>query len=540
MIQEETAALSADALLFGGAVFALLKKHKVRRLLSKLLSVFIAVLFIPSLSVSAKEKTSSEKPKPVFYVTDCTDGKANGQICVKLQKYDKNTMYFVSFDSGKNFSPMKNAEKVMTNVHSGFYNICVKKSGEENTAALVYTVYVGSDEAKYSVKAHFVSSCESIFKNGKIRAVIDNYDEDKEYELVLNDGEQTIPFESEKTDIPSLTAGEYKVSVREVSSNKLRHSPTFTVKVGGSVRSNIYTAYMDGDRSDSAVRFTFISSCESIYKDGRIQAVIENYDDDKEYELVLNDGKKVVPFRKNKINLISLTAGEYKISVRETSSDKLRCSPTCTVKVGEASAPPPKKILAVEKLLQNPELPTGCEITSLTMLLNYIGFDADKLVLADKYLEKGEYRAADPNKVFVGDPASYYAYGCYSDVIVNAAEKFLEDNDRTGSWEVRNITGCDADALYSALAEGNPVVVWATMGMKEPKKGAEWIIPETNEKYVWAAGEHCLLLTGYDSKADIVYMNDPLKGAMKYKKSLFEKRFVQMGRNAVIITKDDT
>lgn len=538
MSLEEMTVFFTSALLFWCTSSVLPKKYKACGFIFKLLSVFIAVLFIPSVSVSAKDTATVQKPNPVFTVTDCTDGKANGQIMAKLQNYDEKAMYFISFDSGKNFSPMKNAEKTLTNVHKGFYNICVKKAGEENVSPSIYTVYVGSDEEKFSVKAYFISSCESIYKNGRIRAVIDNYDENKEYELILNDGEQTIPFESEKMDISSLAGGEYKVAVREVSSNKLRHSPTFTVKVGESVRSNIYTVYMDGDRSSSAVRITFISSCESIYKDGKIQAVIENLDEDKEYELVLNEGKKIIPFKNRRMNLISLTAGEYKISVRESSSDKLRCSPTCTVKVGEAAAPPPKAILTVNNLLQKPELPTGCEITSLTMLLNYIGFDADKLVLADKYLEKGKYRAADPNKVFVGDPASYYAYGCYSDVIVNAAEKYLKDNDKTGSWKVRNITGCDVNALYSALAEGAPVIVWATMNMSEPKKGAEWIIPETNENYVWTAGEHCLLLTGFDSKSGVVYMNDPLKGAMKYEKSLFEKRFVQMGRNAVIITKD--
>ncbi len=40
----------------------------------------------------------------------------------------------------------------------------------------------------------------------------------------------------------------------------------------------------------------------------------------------------------------------------------------------------------MENILQNPELPTGCEITSLTILLRYYGFDAEKTDMAKNYL----------------------------------------------------------------------------------------------------------------------------------------------------------
>lgn len=38
------------------------------------------------------------------------------------------------------------------------------------------------------------------------------------------------------------------------------------------------------------------------------------------------------------------------------------------------------------EIMQMPELPTGCEITALTMVLNYYGFDVDKVTLATEYL----------------------------------------------------------------------------------------------------------------------------------------------------------
>ena len=44
---------------------------------------------------------------------------------------------------------------------------------------------------------------------------------------------------------------------------------------------------------------------------------------------------------------------------------------------------------------QHPELPTGCEATALTMVLNYYGFGADKLDIADNYLPKGPVGSTD-------------------------------------------------------------------------------------------------------------------------------------------------
>ena len=39
-----------------------------------------------------------------------------------------------------------------------------------------------------------------------------------------------------------------------------------------------------------------------------------------------------------------------------------------------------------EAVLQNPELPTGCEITALTQTLNFYGFDIDKVTLIKLFL----------------------------------------------------------------------------------------------------------------------------------------------------------
>ena len=42
----------------------------------------------------------------------------------------------------------------------------------------------------------------------------------------------------------------------------------------------------------------------------------------------------------------------------------------------------------VEPVLQLPEFPTGCEITSLTTVLNHLGYDINKVDLYEDYFEK--------------------------------------------------------------------------------------------------------------------------------------------------------
>lgn len=73
-------------------------------------------------------------------------------------------------------------------------------------------------------------------------------------------------------------------------------------------------------------------------------------------------------------------------------------------------------------MLQNPELPTGCEITALTTVLNYLGYDVDKLTLADNFLDKGRVGETSPYKAFVGNPRDEDACGAFAPVIVNSAK----------------------------------------------------------------------------------------------------------------------
>lgn len=116
--------------------------------------------------------------------------------------------------------------------------------------------------------------------------------------------------------------------------------------------------------------------------------------------------------------------------------------------------------LDVEPVLQLPELPTGCEITSLATVLNYYGYDISKTQLADEYLECGEVGDTDPNEKFIGSPYDIHSCGCFSNVIADAAKSFSEKNGC--NFKVYNLYGLSLDDLYKYVEDGKPVVIWAS------------------------------------------------------------------------------
>jgi uncharacterized protein YvpB len=203
---------------------------------------------------------------------------------------------------------------------------------------------------------------------------------------------------------------------------------------------------------------------------------------------------------------------------------------------------PRQKKLDVDIVLQNPQLPTGCEVTTLTMLLNHYGFNVSKLFLADMmpqfnfyYIDNVLY-GADFLTTFPGNPRSNSGYGCYTPCMVTTAQKYFNyiGNDE---YYLKDITGTDFDTLLSYVAAGKPVMTWATMGMIESVTGMSWTTPEG--KYVtWRGNEHCLLLTGYDKDTGMVYVNDPLRGSVSYSMSVYRLRYNEMGKYSAVLMKN--
>ena len=179
---------------------------------------------------------------------------------------------------------------------------------------------------------------------------------------------------------------------------------------------------------------------------------------------------------------------------------------------------------------QNPDLPTGCEVTALTMMLNYLGFNADKNDLAANYLTKEEFPYANPYTAFVGDPTDESSFGCYAPVIAECAIKY--------GAKATDISYSSIDTICSYVEQGQPVIIWATMYMVPTSYGSTVWTDANGETVSWRGSEHCLVMVGFDAAANEVYLADPLTGYVTtYIFSRFYTRWQEQDCQAVIVTK---
>ena len=199
------------------------------------------------------------------------------------------------------------------------------------------------------------------------------------------------------------------------------------------------------------------------------------------------------------------------------------------------------KQIPVQCILQNPELPTGCECVSLAILLNHLGYFVDKVTLARNYLPKmdfywynGVYYGADFHTTFAGNPESSHSYGCYAPCIITTANRFFDDNGYNA--KAVDITGGDFDALLdNYINNDTPVLIWITSNnLHVSKLTSIWTTP-TGETVQWRAYEHCVVLTGYDKEKSLIYVSDPLVGNTSYDYETLKKRYVELGQQAVFI-----
>ena len=197
-----------------------------------------------------------------------------------------------------------------------------------------------------------------------------------------------------------------------------------------------------------------------------------------------------------------------------------------------------KKSINVSTICQYPELPTGCESVAAAMVLQYYGtnitaqeFARDWLTCSENfYISNNELYGPDPNEVFAGNPFSENSYGCFSSVIVKAIN---ENSTECKAQKIANKTVAQLCDEY--INNNKPMLIWATMGMKESKSGKSWYL-QNGERFTWIAGEHCLVLVGYSD--EYYFLNDPQSGStVAYQKSIVEKRFKELGSQAVYVYK---
>lgn len=188
--------------------------------------------------------------------------------------------------------------------------------------------------------------------------------------------------------------------------------------------------------------------------------------------------------------------------------------------------------IAVPLINQFPELPTGCEVTSAAMLMNYYGIDVNKEVLADEIskaplpdLKNGYVHGYNPNEYFIGNPRDNKSFGVFHKPIHKLISTYISAED---------ITGCDFSEIVHRVKNGQPVMAWITRDLAAMEHKVSWYIGE--ELFWWPKGEHTVIITGIEGNNILV--NDPYNGQSKsYDLSNFQNAWEEMGRQAIYISK---
>lgn len=207
-----------------------------------------------------------------------------------------------------------------------------------------------------------------------------------------------------------------------------------------------------------------------------------------------------------------------------------------------ALSPTPIVDLGILTTMQNPELPNGCEVSSLSTLLSYYGVYADKLVLADLHLPKTEFGerdkkrvGGDPDQVYCGNPRyKTGAYYCFVNPLIKAANSFFSSIGETTKTPV-DITGANEATLIQYLDQRTPILAFTTlsMGPAYTYEKSKWLIDDTTAEHIPYMNLHCVVLHGYDE--EFIYISDPLTGYNKCKRSSFMQSFESMGSRAMVI-----
>ncbi|WP_394831549.1 C39 family peptidase [Pendulispora rubella] len=198
----------------------------------------------------------------------------------------------------------------------------------------------------------------------------------------------------------------------------------------------------------------------------------------------------------------------------------------------QLAAAPAYVVLDVPYVEQKPELPRGCEVTSLAMLLNYLDVDANKMTLASE-IEKVPYWVSNgvhgnPYDGFVGDmyDSSKDGFGAYHGPVKRLADTYLPNR-------IRDLTGNTFDSLLTDyVGKGRPV--WVITNARFVKLADSqfetWHTTSGDIRITWH--EHSVVITGFDT--NYVYINDPLGGKSKrLGRQGFREAWEQMGKQAI-------
>ncbi len=225
--------------------------------------------------------------------------------------------------------------------------------------------------------------------------------------------------------------------------------------------------------------------------------------------------------------LISVTLdykfAEYILAMEKTESGEIR---------------PTKVYMDVPVILQDPELPNGCEITSLASALQALGYEADKEILSDDYLLKrpfyrqnGKLYGPSPYQAFSGNPRDDHGFYVFPPIIVDAANAYIRSNN--GNHMARDISGASEAEVISYVAKGHTIVIWNTLDLTEARFTYGWYLDDTGEYYDAAVNLHCVVIHGFED--GYLHVMDPLIGTILYEQEQFFYAYDSIGKYALIL-----
>ncbi|MCQ6276687.1 C39 family peptidase [Bacillus sp. V3B] len=199
--------------------------------------------------------------------------------------------------------------------------------------------------------------------------------------------------------------------------------------------------------------------------------------------------------------------------------------------------------IPVDTVLQYPELPHGCEITSLTAILNYYGYNVSKTEMSDTYLPKQPFKrvgdqlyGANPFKAYAGEPRSTEGFFAYAPPIVEAANRYFEDIGEDN--RSIDISGSSRQEMMELLDQGIPVVIWVTLDLSQPILSESWHFHDSKEYFLAPSNLHSVVLNGYSG--NLVHVMDPLKGHISHDANTFFHSYEALGSQALMIEPNES
>lgn len=182
--------------------------------------------------------------------------------------------------------------------------------------------------------------------------------------------------------------------------------------------------------------------------------------------------------------------------------------------------------------MTTPRLYNGCEVTSLTMMMNYAHINVTKNQLAEKLTsvpityDNGEH--GNPNYGFVGDINGDDAgLGVYHGPIYKLA--------KTQTTHVKDLTGASFGTVIKELEAGRPVWTVTTVSFAPVSSMETWQTPQGPVKITYDM--HSVVIVGFNRAKQKIYINNPYgqkQQAVNWQD--FQAAYRQMGSQAIVLT----